>query len=375
MIVNTPSASCLDDYLKTEIDSLNVLKIKCPEQTCSCVLNPTNLEFLLAPSQFERYQQLLLQKMANRTKEIFCPKPGCSKIILPLNDSPHSECTCGEIICNLCGTPKHEGKTCLAVLDPEFEAYALENNLKMCIMCKTMVARVEGCTHITCSICDYEWCWVCGREYSELHDTKCLKTWSPLPPKIIMKEIPASTFGEKVTRISTDTLQFIFSLILEQLFWPFIVFNVYVELRLPARTLEHKLALILVTCFIESLYIFCFGIFAYLAVLFPKNSDGFLVCLLVIGATPWIVKLFIFILNYKKNQKRWMTRNAQVFYYTSANRPNDEVLQNPTQTAPNQPIGESESNDQDVIIELPESSLHNIALIGRQAPLDEIVKT
>jgi len=245
----------------------------------------------------------------------------------------------------------------------------------MCIMCKTMVTRVEGCTHITCSICDYEWCWVCGREYSELHETKCLKTWSPLPPNIIMKELPASNFGEKVSRVLANTIRFILFLILEQLFWPFLVFNVYVELRLPARTLEHKLALILVTCFIESLYVFCFAIFTYLAVLFPKNSDGFLVCLLVIGATPWIVKLFMFILNYKQNQKRWMTRNAQVFYYTSANRPNNEASQNLAQNPPIQQVVETESNNQDVIIELPESSFHNIALIGRQAPQDELIKS
>jgi len=363
--------NCLQEYLKTEINSLNVLKIKCPEQTCSCILSTSTLEELLDSSDFERYQKLLVQKMAKRTQDIFCPQPGCSKIIIPAKDSAATQCGCGAVICNFCASLEHQGKTCIAALDPDFEAYAAENNLKMCLMCKTMVARVEGCTHITCSICDYEWCWTCGREYNQLHETKCPKTWSPLPPSIIMRENQTLTAGGKVIKFLADFVKFIFFIILEELFWPCIVFNLSVELRLPARTLEHKVGLLLFTLLIQFLYLSGFGVFAWLAFSFPKSAQDFIICMLCIGATPWVIKLVVFVGDYKKNQKRWKTRNAQAFHYTSAHRPTENPASPTGQNTPSEAGEVSESNDQDVIIELPESSTNKMALVGRQGGTGE----
>ena len=39
-----------------------------------------------------------------------------------------------------------------------------------CPKCKSLFEKVSGCQHMTCSICKYEWCWVCGMPYhSVLH--------------------------------------------------------------------------------------------------------------------------------------------------------------------------------------------------------------
>lgn len=35
--------------------------------------------------------------------------------------------------------------------------------------------KVSGCNHMTCTVCRYEWCWLCGSTYSSIH-------FSPLNP-------------------------------------------------------------------------------------------------------------------------------------------------------------------------------------------------
>ena len=42
-------------------------------------------------------------------------------------------------------------------------------------MCKAKIQRIEGCNHMTCYVCHYEWCWICLGEGSPEH-------WNPLNP-------------------------------------------------------------------------------------------------------------------------------------------------------------------------------------------------
>ena len=137
--------SCIKDYLETEIASFKVLKIKCPQEDCQYNLKENLIGKILDKETFENYQRLVLQKMSHRTSAIkYCPKPGCLKPFTPSKSSPYSICHCQTLICNLCGDYWHEGKACLEALDPEFEIYAKENNLKYCIMCRSVIDRVEG---------------------------------------------------------------------------------------------------------------------------------------------------------------------------------------------------------------------------------------
>jgi len=272
--------NCLQEYLRTEINSLNVLKIKCPEQTCSCILNSSSLEELLDASDFERYQKLFLQKTAKRTLDIICPQTGCSKIIFPVKDSPTTKCNCDSIICNLCGSLDHLNKSCIAAIDPEFEAYAVENNLKMCLMCKIMISRAEGCLHITCSVCDYDWCWLCGREYHELHEAKCPRAWSPLPPKYLVKKDTKIAASKKVGTFFLMILKNILYVLMLQTIFPYIVFNVHIELRMASRTTREKCRLVFFAIFIHLFYLFFVGLITYLLVHYPQNRISLTFCLL-----------------------------------------------------------------------------------------------
>jgi len=174
---------CLNSYVQAQISAFNVLKIKCPQNNCPYLVSEKDLklfESALESPIFTKLQSLITQKTSNKAvRPLTCPRPGCLRSVTPSGNTANNYilCVCETKICIQCGENWHENKTCLEVLDPEFQAYAIENNLKPCIICKSVVDRVEGCTHITCPICDYEWCWLCGREYKDNHERKCLREW------------------------------------------------------------------------------------------------------------------------------------------------------------------------------------------------------
>lgn len=41
--------------------------------------------------------------------------------------------------------------------------------MAFCPKCKTKVEKESGCNHMTCYICKFQWCWLCGGTYSQYH--------------------------------------------------------------------------------------------------------------------------------------------------------------------------------------------------------------
>ena len=48
-------------------------------------------------------------------------------------------------------------------------------NLKQCPRCKIYTEKNEGCNHMTCTNCKFQWCWLCeGKyEYGHYNQGKC----------------------------------------------------------------------------------------------------------------------------------------------------------------------------------------------------------
>lgn len=56
--------------------------------------------------------------------------------------------------------------------------------MKKCPKCQTFINKNRGCSHMKCLVCDYNFCWICTREYSNHNFKKCVlfttMKWSPL---------------------------------------------------------------------------------------------------------------------------------------------------------------------------------------------------
>jgi len=171
-------------YLDVKIQSNEVLQIPCPQTGCTEIFTEKAVESVLTAEKLERYQDLVMKKIAMKDAKLkFCPQPGCSReLIIPEREAipEFLTCECGTKVCNSCNNLYHEGKTCIEALDVDFEMYAKENEVKFCMMCKTIIVKEAGCNTIKCAVCDYKWCWLCGNEYEPKHE--CNGEWSPMPP-------------------------------------------------------------------------------------------------------------------------------------------------------------------------------------------------
>jgi E3 ubiquitin-protein ligase RNF19A len=55
-------------------------------------------------------------------------------------------------------------------MEKKFEGWAKGNiDISYCPKCRTRVEKVEGCNHMTCYFCSFQWCWICGGTYTPDH--------------------------------------------------------------------------------------------------------------------------------------------------------------------------------------------------------------
>lgn len=163
---------CIFDYVKTLVNDGKVLKIKCPHETCSNELKEMDVkEILLNDAE-------ILRKYAKFKKNIeismdpkhrWCIRPGCEFLVEGNSKNPKTTCKCGQVMCFNCMYPWHEGKNCESAIDQEYRNYADKGKVKTCPKCKSRIEKNEGCNHIHCTRCKYDFCWLCNKEYKAGH--------------------------------------------------------------------------------------------------------------------------------------------------------------------------------------------------------------
>ena len=58
---------------------------------------------------------------------------------------------------------------CEKELENEFKKWIKGKIVKQCPNCKIWTEKTEGCNHMTCVECKYQWCWLCLGKYSSHH--------------------------------------------------------------------------------------------------------------------------------------------------------------------------------------------------------------
>eukprot|EP01061_Rhynchopus_euleeides_P014301 TRINITY_DN24823_c0_g1_i1.p1 TRINITY_DN24823_c0_g1~~TRINITY_DN24823_c0_g1_i1.p1 ORF type:complete len:555 (+),score=210.59 TRINITY_DN24823_c0_g1_i1:175-1839(+) len=83
-------------------------------------------------------------------------------------------CLCGNVFCFVCGEAGHTPAKCYMVQswlqkakDESETVNWLMANTKPCPGCQTPIEKNEGCNHITCRSCGYNFCWVCEQEWQK----------------------------------------------------------------------------------------------------------------------------------------------------------------------------------------------------------------
>jgi hypothetical protein len=55
------------------------------------------------------------------------------------------------------------------MMDKEFEEWRSHKIVKRCPCCRMWTEKNEGCNHMTCVECKFQWCWLCQKPYSSNH--------------------------------------------------------------------------------------------------------------------------------------------------------------------------------------------------------------
>ena len=103
-----------------------------------------------------------------------CPYPDCESYSKKGNNKYVSCINNGHKFCLKCLKNWHGNEPCQIDHNESFEKWKNANEVKWCPKCKYFVEKNEGCNHITCSYCNYQWCWLCLNEYELNHsDENC----------------------------------------------------------------------------------------------------------------------------------------------------------------------------------------------------------
>ena len=96
----------------------------------------------------------------------FCPSPDCDGYMIAENmDARKLECPkCARAICFRCKEEWHGYFTsCESAMEKAFEGWGDgADRIIFCPMCRTKIQKTEGCNHMTCLFCKYEFCYYCG---------------------------------------------------------------------------------------------------------------------------------------------------------------------------------------------------------------------
>ena len=167
-------SECYYNYLKENIETNNVINIKCPINECEKILYNNFIEKMLINDipLLDKYKKFVNRRQLILNPDIqLCPFPDCESYAKKGKNKYVACIHNNHKFCLKCLKEWHGNKSCKYsnVLDDKFEHWRNPNKVKKCPKCKYFIEKNDGCNHITCFNCQYEFCWLCLDKYNENH--------------------------------------------------------------------------------------------------------------------------------------------------------------------------------------------------------------
>jgi len=175
--------NCYTEYLETKLqDGPNCIEATCSNMTCKLILPDAIWRRALSFEKFKRYQDFLFKSFVEISKRAkWCPGKGCNMVVeLKDNfDMSNSKMIdvhchgCNHVFCFECTESGHQPLDCesnkmwrerTGNTDKDCETW-IKLNTKNCPKCKSPINKNQGCMHMTCSKCRFEFCWICLSDY------------------------------------------------------------------------------------------------------------------------------------------------------------------------------------------------------------------
>ena len=162
---------CWVGYLTSKVNDGQVLALHCPHPKCPRPLPSAEVLGVLPPalhSKFDRFRtnaEIALDPNAR-----WCPTVNCESVMVGSRSEPRLKCRkCAQALCFNCNERWHEGRTCEEAANAVMVSYKKTHDVRACPQCAATIERSEGCSHMTCTRCAHQFCWLCGRKYTKHH--------------------------------------------------------------------------------------------------------------------------------------------------------------------------------------------------------------
>ena len=161
-------SDCWFEYLKEKINNGKVYKLTCMKHECTQILDEKFIKEIIGSNDelLKKYEKFLnSKKLLDSNKKIkFCPFPDCDGYAEKKGMKKYVKCNYGHEFCFVCGQKPHGWKACSKMIDKGFEEWKSHTLVKRCPYCQYWTEKQDGCNHMTCSECNFQWCWVCEQE-------------------------------------------------------------------------------------------------------------------------------------------------------------------------------------------------------------------
>ena len=169
---------CWTSYLKSKIEEGFVDKIKCMNFSCKEILSEQFIRSVIKDNKtlLTKYEKFLIKtEILNNKNKKFCPKKGCESYGEKKGKEKYIQCEKGHKFCFNCLKDWHGNEPCEKKEEEDFKIWKKDKIIKQCPNCKMWTEKNEGCNHMTCAECKFQWCWLCGEKYSLNHyrEGKC----------------------------------------------------------------------------------------------------------------------------------------------------------------------------------------------------------
>jgi ariadne-1 len=175
---------CWKCQIKTKLeDGPSCILATCPQAKCNELVTEEEVASA-TPDLLEKYLSYQVRNFVEMNgKSRWCPGPGCDRIaaITSINgslcdaDSIIATCDkCTTCFCIKCGNEPHAPLLCTGLEkwkekcknESETANWILANT-KPCPKCRARIEKNQGCNHMTCQHCKYEFCWICSGDWKD----------------------------------------------------------------------------------------------------------------------------------------------------------------------------------------------------------------
>lgn len=169
--------TCLKEYYKSMLLSNKLDQIRClhcpPDRIqIDSTEQRTLILIYLGGEYLDRYNVKTnnLKVIKSKGRIFHCPKMDCHGLVnlgnFGLFQAKVACDTCYSAVCSSCQKLWHEGIKCTKDDDSNLKWEAIGDagagKVNRCPKCKAPFEKNGGCPHMKCSMCSYDWCWVCG---------------------------------------------------------------------------------------------------------------------------------------------------------------------------------------------------------------------